>query len=141
MVVFNLDKLRKIQRSYDIDVSIKTTPKNVLEAKGDSGDGSDRSRQNASLSSIVSKGEIKENLEDISREAFLQDPSHLSPPSPSPPLPAFSCYHKNCEFHTEDEREYRRHGALNHHKNPLLFPSKFEIEKFGLEPQGKEWEI
>ena len=100
-----------------------------------------KTKTNASLSSIVSKGEIKENLEDISREAFLQDPSHLSPPSPSPPLPAFSCYHKNCEFHTDDEREYRRHGALNHHKNPLLFPSKFEIEKYGLKPQGKNWEI
>jgi hypothetical protein len=92
----------------------------------------------------VSKGEIKENLEDISREAFLQDPSHPSPPSPpspSPPLPAFSCYHKNCEFQTEDEQEYRRHGAINHHKNPLLYPTKFEIEKYGLIPQGKEWEI
>jgi len=141
VVLFDLDKLRKIQKSYDTEVSIKTTLKDVLEGDGDSGDGSDRSRHNASLSSIVSKGEIKENLEGISGEAFLQDPSHPSPPSASPQLPAFSCYHKNCEFHTEDEREYRRHGAINHSKNPLLYPTKFEIEKYGLTPQGKEWEI
>ena len=95
--------------------------------------------KDASSSNSTNKGEVRENLEDISVGAFLQDPSH--PSLPSPPLPVFSCYHKNCDFHTDDEREYRRHGALNHHKNPLLFPSKFEIEKYGLTPQGKEWEI
>jgi len=143
IVAFNLDKLRKIQKSYDIDVSIKTTPKNVLENKGDSGDGSDRSRQNAFPSIVTTEGEVRENLESIPTEAFLQDPSHLSPPSPSPllPLTSYSCYHKNCNFHTDDEQEYRRHGAQNHHKNPLLYPSKFEIEKYGLTSQGKEWEI
>jgi hypothetical protein len=143
VVLFDLDKLRKIQKSYDTEVSIMTTLKDVLEGDGDSGDGSDRSRQNASVFDTATKGEERENLEDISRGAFLQDPSHPSPPSPSPSpsLPAFSCYHKNCEFHTDDEREYRRHGALNHSKNPLLYPSKFELEKYDLTPQGMEWEI
>jgi hypothetical protein len=141
IVIFDLDKLRKIERSYDTDVNIKTTSKNVSDDEGDSGDGSDRSRQNAIPSNSTNKGGVRENLEDISGGAFLQDPSHPSHPSPSPPLPAFSCYHKNCEFHTEDEREYRRHGAINHSKNPLLYPTKFEIEKYGLTLQGKEWEI
>jgi hypothetical protein len=143
VVAFNLDKLRKIQKSYDIDVSIKTTPKNAPNGRGDSGDGSDMSRQNASPSVVTTEGEIRENLEYISTEAFLQDPSHPSPPSqsPPPPLTSYSCYHKNCNFQTEDEREYRRHGAQNHHRNPLLYPSKFEIEKYGLTPQSKDWEI
>ena len=35
VISFNLDKLIKIQSSYDIDVSIKTTLKNVPENKGD----------------------------------------------------------------------------------------------------------
>jgi hypothetical protein len=136
IVVFSLEKLRKIQKSYDIEVCIKTTPKSVLECEGDSGDGSDRSRQNASPSISTTEHEAGHILRNTTEEAFLQDPSHSSPPSP-----AFSCYHKNCNFHTDDEREYRRHGAQNHHKNPLLFPSRFEIEKYGLTPQGKEWEI
>jgi hypothetical protein len=140
IVEFNPDKLRKIQKSYGIDVSIKTTPKNILNDKGDSGDGSDRSRQNAFLSSIVTKSETIENLEDISEGAFPQDPSHPSPPSPLTST-AYSCYHKDCDFHTDDEGEYRKHGAQNHHKNPLLYPSMFEIEKYGLTPQGKEWEL
>jgi hypothetical protein len=55
IVVFSLEKLRKIQKSYDIEVCIKTTPKSVLEGEGDSGDGSDGSRQNASPSSIVTE--------------------------------------------------------------------------------------
>ena len=138
VVLFDLDKLRKIQKSYDTEVSIKTTLKDVLEGDGDSGDGSDRSRQNASSSNSTNKGEIRENLEEISGWAFLQDPSHPSHPSLTP---KFSCYHKNCDFYTDDEREYRRHGAQNHPKNPLLYPSRFEIEKYGLTPQGKEWEI
>jgi hypothetical protein len=141
VVSFDLDKLKKIQKSYDIDVSIKTTPKNVLESGGDSGDGSDRSGLNASSCSNTIEGKIRENSEDISQRAFTQDPSHPSPPSPPSPLTSFSCYHKNCNFHTDDEREYRRHGAQNHSKNPLLYPSRFEIEKYDLTPQGKEWEI
>jgi hypothetical protein len=36
----------------------------------------------------------------------------------------FKCYHKNCDFSTEDEREYRQHGAQKHTKNPLLYPFK-----------------
>jgi hypothetical protein len=135
IVVFNLDHLRKIQKSYDIDVGIKTTLKNALDNRGDSGDGSDRSRQNNSPS-ISTTERVGHILRNTTEEAFLQDSSHSSPPSP-----AFSCYHKNCNFHTDAEREYRRHGAQNHHKNPLLFPSRFEIEKYGLTPLGKEWEI
>jgi hypothetical protein len=137
VVSFDLDKLKKIQKSYDIDVSIKTTLKNALENKGDSGDGSDRSTHNASSYNNTIEGKVRENLEHISEEAFLRDPSLPSPPSPI----KYSCYHKDCDFHTDDEGEYRRHGAQNHHKNPLLYPSKFEIEKYGLTPQGKEWEI
>ena len=54
------------------------------------------------------------------------------------------CY--NCDkvgknFETFDETEYKKHGAQNHHKNPLLYPSKAEIKKYGLKPQGKSWEI
>src|SRR5918994_1047053 len=135
VVLFDLDKLRKIQKSYDTEVSIRTTPKNVLDDEGDSGDSGDRSRENASHSNSPAEGEVRENSKGISEGAFLQDPSHPSLPSLTP---KFSCYHKNCDFYT-DEREYRRHGAQNHPKNPLLYPSKFEIEKYGLKPQGKNW--
>jgi hypothetical protein len=35
VTIFNLDKLRKIQKSYDIDVDIKTTLKNVPKYQGE----------------------------------------------------------------------------------------------------------
>jgi hypothetical protein len=159
VVVFNLDKLKKIQKSYeaDTDIQIEITLKTVRQCEG--GEGGESSRENATppyspkpVENLNNSGINEEYttnpiqntaLKEQERpQAFLQDPSHPSHPShPSPPLPAFSCYHKNCEFHTDDEREYRRHGALNHPKNPLLYPSKFELEKYGLTPQGKEWEI
>jgi hypothetical protein len=53
----------------------------------------------------------------------------------------FKCYHPGCDFHTDDVREYEKHGALNHYPNTLLYPSRYEIEQYNLTPQGKEWEV
>ena len=52
----------------------------------------------------------------------------------------FKCYHNGCDFNTKDEQEYQSHGILKNPENPLLYPSKAEIEHYGLEAQGKEWE-
>ena len=65
----------------------------------------------------------------------MSEPSDMSEPT------LFSCYHKGCHFYTNDEPKYRRHGAVKHPKNPLLYPSKAELEKYGLQPQEKSWEI
>lgn len=59
----------------------------------------------------------------------------------SVPSSPFSCYHNGCDFSTEDESEYRRHWPQKHTGVPILYPTKFEIEKYGLKPQGKKWEI
>jgi hypothetical protein len=65
----------------------------------------------------------------------------LEPSHPSHPSPYYKCYHSNCKFTADDQEDYERHGALKHLENPLLYPSSYEIEKYGLTPQGKEWEI
>ena len=65
-----------------------------------------------------------------------QHPPHVPHPTPTqqqPFDPQFTCYHPGCHFNTDDERSYRAHGALKHFENPLLFPCKAEIEKFGLQ--------
>jgi hypothetical protein len=154
VVVFNLDKLKKIRRSYetDTDIQIEVALKSNPECEGS--EGSEGSWEEATLSNSLMHPETLDNYgnnekhvadpvqntilkEPERQQAFLQDPSHPSHPSPT----KYSCYHKNCDFHTDDEGEYRRHGAQNHHKNPLLYPSKFEIKKYGLKSQGKEWEV
>jgi hypothetical protein len=53
----------------------------------------------------------------------------------------YHCYHNDCEFQTDDEREYRRHWAQKHTGNPVLYPTKTELEKYRLKAQGKEWEV
>jgi hypothetical protein len=53
----------------------------------------------------------------------------------------FRCYHNGCDFETNDLGEYERHGAIKHLENPLLYPSKYEIKKYSLKPQDKEWEV
>ena len=57
----------------------------------------------------------------------------------------FSCYHPACDFHTDNKLDYEnmiaRHWEQKHTGVPLLYPTKTEIEKYGLNPQGKSWEI
>jgi hypothetical protein len=122
VVVFNLDKLRKIQKSYDIDVDIKTTLKNAPKEDGEGGEGGEGYIQNASPSDgskTVGNLDIpEENHENITRNttsegleisgAFLQDHSHPSHPSP-------------VETNEEDKaariREYERLSALSRQKS------------------------
>ena len=54
---------------------------------------------------------------------------------------SFKCYHFGCDFQTNDQIDYERHGALKHLENPLLYPSRYELKRYGLTPQGKEWEV
>jgi hypothetical protein len=79
---------------------------------------------------------ISQDETPIDPLASFQEPSH-----PSHPSPYYKCYHSNCKFTADDQEDYERHGALKHLENPLLYPSRYEIEKYGLTPQGKEWEV
>jgi hypothetical protein len=53
----------------------------------------------------------------------------------------FSCYHKDCNFQTDSEQDYERHWGQKHTGIPILYPTKTELEKYGLQAQGKDWEI
>ena len=158
VVIFNLDKLKKIQKSYesDTDIKIETREKNVLECEGSEGsegfpedatlsesrklpenlDYSDNNEENSEDSTLNTIPEEPERL-----DAPFQMPSHPSHPSPTEFRGLFKCYHPGCDFQTNDEKDYERHSALKHLENPLLYPSRYEIEKYGLTPQGKEWEV
>jgi hypothetical protein len=107
----------------------------------------ERSEKNDELYSKILKKEYKNSEENTS---FI-DPNqvgHPVHPSHAPHAPhahhtstsSFSCYHNGCDFHTDNEQIYQSHGATKHTKNPLLYPSKAEIEKYGLQAQGKNWE-
>ena len=146
-VIFKPEKLQRIQKSYDIDVNIKTT----LKCEGS--EGSEGSRENAPLpvgentdKTVENSGKEKEDNVHISRNqgietseipnAFPQEPSHPSHPSPSF---QYKCYH--CDnFQTNNRDFYEHHGSREHFTKPI-FPTKTEIEKYGLKPQGKEWEV
>jgi hypothetical protein len=121
MVVFNLDKLRKIQRSYDTEVNIKTTLKNDLEGSGEGSEGSEGCGQNACSSNgskTVGNLDIpEERYENISGnkgikesegpETFLRDHSHPSHPSPV----------ETNEDKAARLREYERLSALSRKKS------------------------
>jgi hypothetical protein len=122
VVIFNLDKLRKIQKSYDIDVDIKTTLKNAPKEDGEGGEGGEGYRQNASpsegsktLGNSSIPDEKNENIsgnkgikESKRPEAFHQDHSHPSHPSP---------VETNEEYKAARIREYERLSALSRKKS------------------------
>jgi hypothetical protein len=99
-------------------------------------DNSDNNQENTEDSILNTIPEEPERLDPP-----FQIPSHPSHPSPTEFRGLFKCYHPGCDFQTNDEKDYERHGALKHLENPLLYPSRYEIEKHGLKPQGKEWEV
>ena len=82
----------------------------------------------------------KENT-PISTPIYPIHPPAATHPTPSDSTSLYSCYHNECDFHTDDEQENQKHGTTKHLKNPLLFPTKFEIERSSLQAQGKDWEI
>ena len=121
VVIFNLDKLKKIQKSYDIDVDIKTTLKNAPKEDGEGGEGSEGYRQDANPSDgskTVGNLDIQEEktenisgnkaIKELERsETFLQDHSHPSHPSPI----------ETKEDKAARIREYERLSALSQKKS------------------------
>ena len=99
----------------------------------------------------TSKCNNKENARDPTHSIIPEEPKRLHVPLQIPSNPSYSshaeskklfkCYHPGCDFQTNNEKGYERHGALKHPENPLLYPSRYEIKKYGLTPQGKEWEV
>ena len=51
----------------------------------------------------------------------------------------YSCYYCN-SYQTDLEKSYERHVILTHPKRPA-YPSKVDLERLGLNGQGKRWEI
>ena len=145
-----------MQESYNAEIKIKTTLKVVRDEhdrydRYDSPDSiSDPSDIVGDVKSIENSLENKElsvfkQEEPLEKEAINSDTElassiDLSDLSSSNSY-RFKCYHNGCNFYTENERDYRKHGVQKHPNNPLLYPSKAEIEHYGLEAQGKEWEI
>jgi len=51
----------------------------------------------------------------------------------------YSCYYcDNCE--TNIERDYQRH-VIQKHPGKSGYPGKPDLEKYGIPPKGKSWEI
>jgi hypothetical protein len=52
----------------------------------------------------------------------------------------FECYYCDKLKPTIDEKEYLNH-VVNYHNNKPAYPSKADLQKNNLKPQGKNWEI
>jgi hypothetical protein len=54
-------------------------------------------------------------------------------------LEDYSCYY--CKYNTDSQDDYERHVIKQHGLGHQCYPSKADIERLGLKPQGKSWEI
>jgi len=52
----------------------------------------------------------------------------------------YSCYYCS-DYKTDSQDYYERHVIKQHGLGHPCFPSKVDIERLGLKPQGKDWEI
>jgi hypothetical protein len=76
------------------------------------------------------------NIENTTEN--LEESNKLSEYEKTSQSLSFSCYH--CDnFHTVMQYDYEKHVITKHH-DKLCYPTKADIEKLGLKPQGKEWE-
>jgi len=48
------------------------------------------------------------------------------------------CYY--CDYRIDNKYDYEQHVIIKH-PGGIAYPNKAEIEKSGLKPQGKDWEI
>jgi hypothetical protein len=144
MLAFDLTKLQRLGRVYDLEIEIKVLREGE-ESGSDRADWTDVGLGKYVAASTNQAEKIDETSiserEDTTNQQ-LPDPPH--PPQVTHPTLVtdgpYSCYHNDCGFHTDNEEDYRSHGATKHVKNPLLYPCKAEIEKYGLQAQGKSWE-
>jgi hypothetical protein len=108
--------------------SLETFPRletNDSNAKYDSNQKTENHAQNTKIGEIGEIGDILDIEGD--RKAVNQRVS------------LYQYYH--CDnFQTNEETDYVRHGVKHHLYKPM-FPSKVDLERHGLKPQGKSWEI
>jgi hypothetical protein len=68
------------------------------------------------------------------------DVSQASHVSPTTTAEQFQCYYC-ASFKANSNDDYESHVIKKHGQRHPSYPSKADLEKLGLKPQGKSWEI
>jgi hypothetical protein len=142
-LAFDMTKLQRLGKVYDLEAEIK-----VIREGDERKLGSDRSDwTDVGLGKHIAANtnEFKEIEETaISEHKDVPENGHTDflyvSKATHPTLTLYQCYHNDCDFQTKDEPEYRRHWGQKHKGIPVLYPTKIELKKYGLKPQGKSWE-
>jgi hypothetical protein len=130
VIEFDMDKLRKMQRSYnaDTDIKIETRKKNIL---CEDGEGSEGSKDNALAFQDVSEDtKIQKNTENLAQDRISED-SEISEAFPR--VPSHLSHHSPVDLLSEKDKaarlkDYERLSALSRKKS-----KDAEI--------GKEWDV
>jgi hypothetical protein len=96
---------------------------------------------NANISNIMLENNEKITCQDKVKDSpSSADVSQASYVSPTTTTEQFQCYY--CDsFKTNSNDDYERHVMRKHGQGHPCYPSKADLEKLGLKPQAKSWEI
>jgi hypothetical protein len=141
-LAFDLTKLQRLGKVYDLETEIKV----IRDGENLGSDRSDWTDVGIRKYTSTSTSEHKK-VQDYKTSEHKGTPDNGPVNSPHvskatyPTLTLYRCYHNDCNFTTKDEPEYRRHWGQKHKGVPILYPTKAELEKYGLKAQGKNWEV
>ena len=79
---------------------------------------------------------VQINEKDSQSSTDVSQASHASPKGTAE---QFQCYY--CGFKTNSNDKYEGHTIMKHGQGHPCYPSKADLEKLGLNPQGRSWEI
>jgi hypothetical protein len=129
--------LARVRRTYNLTTSIQT--KIVTEYNPeDAEDAEDNTEKHQSQNE-----ENYDNLPGNNDTNEVNDGyiSFKEPSAPSEPsaITKYDCYY--CmSYQTNNEKDYERH-IISKHPKKQAYPTKAELEKHNLTPQGKSWEV
>jgi hypothetical protein len=153
-LVFDLSKLDRIGKIYDMTVEIEVTSKDkdrthrthrtLVGLDKHSTDLSQNGNitDNESLSDISNNNIAQKNKEvtiEIQSSTVASSNNASEPSEPSELEGDFICYHCN-NFQTNNKDYYESHNITNHYGLPA-YPTIIDLQSHGLQAQGKSWEI
>ena len=150
-LVFDPSKLDRLGKIYDLDVEVKLVThmthmthvgldKHLQEQPQDK-EIIASEQINANISNRILENNEKitcqDKVKDSPSSADVSQASHVSPTTTTE---QFQCYY--CDsFKTNSNDDYERHVMRKHGQGHPCYPSKADLEKIGLKPQAKSWEI
>jgi len=141
--IFDLEELTRVGRAYNLKTDIQTKIIDIEQSNITKDEGM-KAPSPLGKPPLPEKEENQaQNQDKIGRVPSIE-PSEPSEPSNINQEESSSSYYYQCyhcdSYQTNDKADFEQHNVLKH-PGKGAYPNKAEIEKRGLKPQDKPWEV